>query len=128
MILDGHRRSNTAPLTPTESCPTEAQWLPMTIIRAAVDVDSGDTCGNSCITLSGQERSRHRPEAGEIQSLGYTGGISQLKYCIAGFKPVESDPVVCFEALPVKQVQVVFTTIWNFLCPYSQSTTSRQRS
>tara|TARA_R110001583_G_scaffold177548_2_gene332784 strand:- start:2698 stop:3045 length:348 start_codon:yes stop_codon:yes gene_type:complete len=33
---------------------------------------------------------------GEIRDLGYTGGISQLKYYIAGFKAVESDPVVSF--------------------------------
>ena len=47
----------------------------------------------------------------EIQDRGYTGGISRLKYYIADFKTVESDPVVRFETPPGKQMQVDFTTI-----------------
>lgn len=47
----------------------------------------------------------------EIQDRGYAGGISQLKYYVADFKTVESDPVVRFETLPGKQMQVDFTTI-----------------
>jgi transposase len=47
----------------------------------------------------------------EIQDRGYTGGISQLKYYIADFKTVESDPVVRFETPPGKQMQVDFTII-----------------
>lgn len=48
---------------------------------------------------------------GEIQSRGYSGGISQLKSYIADFKAVEPDPVVRFETPPGKQMQVDFTTI-----------------
>lgn len=47
----------------------------------------------------------------EIQELGYTGGISQLKNYLVDFKTVESDPVVRFETPPAKQMQVDFTTI-----------------
>ena len=47
----------------------------------------------------------------EIQDRGYAGGISRLKYYIADFKTVESDPVVRFETPPGKQMQVDFTTI-----------------
>jgi transposase len=47
----------------------------------------------------------------EIQDRGYTGGISQIKYYIADFKTVDSDPVVRFETPPRKQMQVDFTTI-----------------
>jgi len=47
----------------------------------------------------------------EIQDRGYAGGISRLKYYIADFKTIESDPVVRFETPPGKQMQVDFTTI-----------------
>ncbi len=47
----------------------------------------------------------------EIEGLGYTGGISQLKSYLAPFKRRTPDPVVRFETPPGKQVQVDFTTI-----------------
>lgn len=47
----------------------------------------------------------------EIQSLGYAGGISQLKAFIRTFKVVRADPIVRFETEPGQQMQVDFTTI-----------------
>lgn len=47
----------------------------------------------------------------EVQDRGYCGGISQLKYYVADFKTVESDPAVRFETPSGKQMQVDFTTI-----------------
>jgi transposase len=47
----------------------------------------------------------------EIRSLGYAGGISQLKAFIRTFKVVRADPIVRFETEPGQQMQVDFTTI-----------------
>lgn len=47
----------------------------------------------------------------EITALGYTGGVSQLKVYLAPFKSKDQEPLVRFETLPGKQMQVDFTTI-----------------
>lgn len=47
----------------------------------------------------------------EIQDRGYTGGVTQLRGYIVGFKTITPDPVVRFETPPGKQMQVDFTTI-----------------
>jgi len=47
----------------------------------------------------------------EIQALGYSGRISQLKAFVQPFKVVRADPVVRFETAPGQQMQVDFTTI-----------------
>ncbi len=52
----------------------------------------------------------------EIQERGYSGGLTQLKHYVAGFKTVAPDPVVRFETPPGKQMQVDFTTISRNRC------------
>lgn len=47
----------------------------------------------------------------EVQNVGYTGGISQLKAFVRPFKVVRLDPVVRFETAPGQQMQADFTTI-----------------
>ncbi|SOS30549.1 transposase (plasmid) [Pseudomonas syringae pv. avii] len=47
----------------------------------------------------------------EITALGYSGGVSRLKAYIRPFKRKAEEPVVRFETLPGKQIQVDFTTI-----------------
>ncbi len=47
----------------------------------------------------------------EIQTRGYTGGISQLKAWLAPFKKSESEPLVRFETPPGQQMQVDFTYV-----------------
>lgn len=52
---------------------------------------------------------------GEIQALGYEGGITMLKEHIKVFKPTPRyDPVVRFETDAGDQMQVDFTTITHF--------------
>ena len=47
----------------------------------------------------------------EIKARGYDGGYSQLKRFLRPFKLKTNDPVVRFETLPGKQMQVDFTNI-----------------
>ncbi|RMR91181.1 ISPsy4, transposase, partial [Pseudomonas savastanoi pv. glycinea] len=47
----------------------------------------------------------------EITALGYSGGVSRLKAYIRPFKRKAEEPLVRFETLPGKQMQVDFTTI-----------------
>jgi len=47
----------------------------------------------------------------EIKARGYDGGYSQLKHFLRPFKLKIHDPVVRFETLPGKQMQVDFTNI-----------------
>lgn len=47
----------------------------------------------------------------EIQDLGYTGAISQLKEWLAPLKGGEADPVVRFETPPGQQMQADFTHV-----------------
>src|SRR5699024_2835334 len=47
----------------------------------------------------------------EIREQGYDGGISQLRAWLALFKQPAEAPLVRFETLPGKQMQVDFTTI-----------------
>lgn len=47
----------------------------------------------------------------EIQTQGYTGGISQLKAFLSPLKQRKADPLVRFETPPGKQMQVDFTII-----------------
>lgn len=50
----------------------------------------------------------------EIQSMGYSGGVSRLKEYLIQFKQPEPDPVVRFETAPGQQLQVDFTTIYRY--------------
>lgn len=47
----------------------------------------------------------------ELQSRGYSGGISQLKAYLAPFKRQPEEPLVRFETAPGQQMQVDFTII-----------------
>lgn len=47
----------------------------------------------------------------ELQSLGHSGGLTQLKVYLAPFKRLPEEPQVRFETEPGQQMQVDFTTI-----------------
>jgi transposase len=47
----------------------------------------------------------------EIQELGYTGGVTQLKAFLAPHKRIDEDPVVRFETPPGQQMQADFTYV-----------------